>query len=190
MAPSFHDLYKKRNKVAPDLSRILQGASWYESFRLRRANATHAFGAVVGLSAEENELFLQQHPDRLIVGSAFGASPQRDTAEAAFEEQVRELDRLLSVLSAYLLTLFHPWDAVILNLASPDSERKEQRAVWVRGVWFDPSLETPGTGWGIEEVDGTIGIRTNQRGGLTTACSRTPQTMADGRVVQGGKDEV
>ncbi|MFI5396043.1 MAG: hypothetical protein ACHQ9S_10960 [Candidatus Binatia bacterium] len=177
---SFHGLYEKRDKLAPDLSRVLTDVSWYESFRLRRANATHAFGAVVSLSAEENDLFLHQHPDRLIVGSALGAWPQREKPEAAFNEQVRELDRFLSALSAYLLTLFHPWDAVILNLAPPDSERKEQRAVWVRGVWFDPSLETRGTGWGIGEVDGTIAIRTDQNGGLTTAHSRTLRTVADG----------
>lgn len=61
---SFHDLYDKRAQTPEGQQSVLDSATWYEKFRLRRSNAAHSFGAY--LSAQEDELYRNMSPNPVV----------------------------------------------------------------------------------------------------------------------------
>jgi hypothetical protein len=166
VARKFHDLHQNRVRLPQPLSEILAKADWYEPFRLRRANATHAFGSLVNLKDDENDLFLYQHPDRLLRGSPADRKPPMGAATEIFAVQVKQFDQLVADLAIYLLSLFHPWDFVVVGHAPVESESLSARPVWVRNLRFLPQLEEPGTAWAVAGPNGAIAVRTDDRGGL------------------------
>lgn len=171
---SFHKLHSDAENAPPMLRTILEGATWHEKFRLRRANAAHAFAPMLG--REGDELSLYQHPDALIYAGARFAPPKADNAVAAFDELSQPFRRFYADYSAYLLTLFHPWDVVIIPHSSLDGGVPDSRPVWTRRVGFEPSHERPNSYWALMNSASKVAFRTIPGGGL----NRNPTTEDEG----------
>jgi len=163
---NFHALCQKQADLPQPLSEVLEKANWYEPFRLRRANTTHTFGSLVQLKDDESDFFLYQHSDRLLRGSPTDREPPMGAAAEIFAVQVKQFDQLIADRAAYFLSLFHPWDFVVMGHAPVGSESLGARPVWVRNLRFLPKLEEPGTAWAVIGRDGAIEVRTDDRGGL------------------------
>jgi hypothetical protein len=166
---SFHQLHKNRDAETEQLSLILEGATWYERFRLRRANSTHAFGALVTLDKESTDLYLVQHPDPRIYASSPAPPPPVELIHGEVQDLINGFDNLIEQFSIFLLSLFHPWDLVVLNHADTVETEWEETTVWVRHVVFDENQRRSTDAWVSVNEDGRMAFRTDLRGGLSTA---------------------
>jgi hypothetical protein len=162
---SFHTLYNSRSKLAPPLGQFLQELEWYEPFRVRRANATHAFGTMIVSSPEDNDIYLYQHPDKHIYGSMPAPAPGR--VLDMFVELARVFDRFVDQFCIFLLSLFHPFDVVMLPNAEKPGDPFEETLVWVRSLEFDPSLARETDAWVMQDKSGQIALVAHRIGGLT-----------------------
>jgi hypothetical protein len=163
---SFHQLHSKRDKQEAPLKSILDEATWYEGFRLRRANAAHAFGTVVALDPSATDIFLFQHPEPVVYSKSPTPPPAVQAARTNVSELARGFDRLIERYSAHLLTLFHPWDLVIVHRATSHAEKMEAIPVWVRNLIFDEKLRRSTDAWVCVDDHGDSVFYTDEKGGL------------------------
>jgi hypothetical protein len=163
---SFHDLYDKRAQTSAGLQSVLDSATWYEKFRLRRSNAAHSFGAY--LSAHEDELYLYQHPNKLLYSRADNTPAYQQSAEAALTELAIPFRAFISAFFRELLKMFHPWDIVTLLVAPPNANHSiEPISTWVRRILLDDSLENPANHTALLNSSNSVAVRTLPQGGLT-----------------------
>jgi hypothetical protein len=168
---SFHKLYKAADDQDVELRTALNAAStWYEQFRVERANSAHAFGTVVGLSDADSDLVLFQHADkRLYQGSGCEPVSSRK-ASAHVNALLKGSDELIARLSAYILSKFHPWDTVQFRHSAPDAPRDHQlTTTWTRDIVFSTEPALQSATWMLLNDQGQIEMVTDDRGGVVRA---------------------
>lgn len=158
---SFHDLHKARAKQHEPLKAALQDTAWYESFRMRRANSTHAFKAFSSLNRETSEVLLWQHPDRRIFTVPDLALNGRNATDVV-DELATSFDDLVARLSIHMLSLFHPFDVVRMHMKSHREGPVGQPTVWTRRIFFSPDLEW--VGHALLDPDGGMELWTGANG--------------------------
>jgi len=156
LTKSFHQLYNMRETLPDPLRAACCEAAWYEEFRRRRANSTHAFASIVVLGPSVDDISLYQRADRSIYGNV----PQPDLAPVgdAFDKLSSGFDRLLDAMSLYMLRLFHPWDIVTLHMAEKVEDGFRPTTVWVRTLQFDPALCRKTDAWVMTDQTGEIAM--------------------------------
>lgn len=166
---SFHDLHKGRDECAdPELKALLDSLTWFEPFRLRRANSSHSFTAMLHAAPEGDGLVVGQRIDPRLRAGPREAPGAAAAAQETFQELVDGTERFTSDLSIYLLQKFTPYDLVTLQIASHD-EPSEFRTVtvWVRRLIFDPALIDCRDGEAIVSADGSVRVRGTTEGGFS-----------------------
>ena len=164
---NFHDLHKNRDKETDDLRLILEEAKWYEQFRLRRANSSHAFGAIVALLDEKStDLYLMQHPNHRIYNKSVSSPPFKHLIREEIPTIINGFDRLLEQFSIFLISLFHPWDLVVITNGS--MEELQETCVWVRHILFNENNRSGSDSWVSIDKDGQIEFQAKIQGGLST----------------------
>jgi hypothetical protein len=164
---SFHKLVKKPQQLPGPIAAVLQEMDWYEPFRLRRANATHAFCTRVVLGDDDNDIRLHQKPQPKLFSGQFDLSIDNREAAELFDHAAFTFDRFLEELSASLLLLFHHFDHVTVPNLDPNNPGvMENTVVWTRGVRFLSSLSHEGEGWAMVGHNGNCVVLSDKNGSL------------------------
>ena len=164
---SFHRLYQKPPENTEYLRTLSAEATWYESFRVERANSAHAFGTLFGLASGTTDLNLFQHPDPRIYSGMQGVPASARKAEVHINDLLTRSDLLITGMCAHMLTLFHPWDIVKLYNAEPgESTEVQGTTVWVKEISFTREVPHSPQAWILLDTDGVVRVRTDERGGI------------------------
>lgn len=165
---SFHGLHQKAAEQPEELRKLLADATWYEPFRVERANSAHSFGTFLGFARGTTDMQWFQHPDpRIYSGTACTPASAR-AAEAHVDELLNGSDLLIAGLCRHMLTLFHPWDIVKFHHADPgEPPAMEQTTVWVKEISFSRDAPYGLQSWALLDENGVMRCRTDDRGGIS-----------------------
>jgi hypothetical protein len=162
---SFHDLHKAAHKQPKELADILKEMDWYEAFRMRRANSTHAFKAYSTVDALSEDVVLWQHPERSIFTEP-GLNLNGDLAAGVFAKLVDGFDRAWVKLSIHLLGQFHPFDTVTMNIKETVEAPTKVLTVWVRRILFSKEYDSGWLGHALLDANGKVHVQIGANGGL------------------------